>query len=84
MPAVKRMWVFKLGAGLKGLRNHLGSKEEELVTAAGKEPTKKNLQSGSKTSCFFSYQNNKSSCTSQTKWFKVWPIRVGRKAINML
>lgn len=54
MPAVKRMWVFKLGAELKGLRNHLGSKEEELGTAAGKEPTKKSLQSGSKTSCFVS------------------------------
>lgn len=40
MLAVKRMWVFKLGAGLESPLNHLEVKEEELGTAIGKKPTK--------------------------------------------
>lgn len=63
MPAVKRMWVFKLGAELKGLRNHLENEEEELSTAVGKVPTKWVFKVGAKV--FFSH----SSFTSQ--WFNL-------------
>lgn len=52
MPVVKRMWVFKLGAGLKGLRNHLGSKEEKPGTAAGKDPTTKEFAKWEQTILF--------------------------------